>query len=102
MGWLRDHEPGCHETADRLFRSSECFGNLYFPCNMFIAKRGAINAYCQWLFPILEAVAQNGGEKKDPYENRYVGTISERLLTLFFFHNRGEYRLALADKQFFS
>ena len=102
VNWLKSHMPGYYATAAKLFCGAEYFGNLYFPCNMFIAKREVMDGYCEWLFPILAAVAENGGEKDDAYENRYIGTISERLLTLYFMHNREKIRIALADKRFYS
>ena len=52
-------------------------GNLYSPCNMVIAKREIICEFCEWLFPILDAVVKSVGEHKDLYQNRYPGFMAE-------------------------
>ena len=55
---------------------------------------------CQWLFPIVDAVAAYGKEKTDTYLNRYPGFISERLITLYFYKNSQNYHIVYADKNF--
>lgn len=87
---------------EETYRNAKLFfeGNLYSPCNMFIMKKPVLNDLCEWMFPILEAVAVHGGQKKDGYLNRYPGFISERLISYFFERNRDKYRLVYADKNF--
>lgn len=77
-------------------------GNLYSPCNMFIMKKKVLDDLCTWLFPILDAVVECGGIKKDNYLNRYPGFISERLITFFFEKHREKYKVVYADKNFLS
>ena len=84
-----------YEPAQRFFK-----GNLYCPCNMLIAKKEVLNDLCEWLFPILFAVAEHGGEKEDSYLNRYPRFISERLISYFFEKNREKYKVVFADKGF--
>ncbi len=84
-----------YETAREFFN-----GNLYSPCNMFIAHKGVLNELCEWMFPILFAVAEHGGEKEDAYQNRYPGFVSERLITYFFESRREKYRVVYANKNF--
>lgn len=81
--------------AKRFFQ-----GNLYSPCNMFIMKKKVLDDLCTWLFPILDAVAEHGGQKEDNYLNRYPGFISERLISFFFEKFREKYRVVYADKNF--
>ena len=95
MEYFAARLPEEYEDALRIFA-----GNLYSPCNMLIARRGVLGSLCQWLFPILEAVAGHGGERPDPYGNRYPGFISERLITLFFERHRGNYNIVYANKNF--
>lgn len=87
---------------EETYRNAKLFfeRNLYSPCNMFIMKRSILNELCEWMFPILEAVAIHGGQKKDGYLNRYPGFISERLISYFFEQYRDRYRLVYADKNF--
>lgn len=56
---------------------------FYFAYNMFIAKREVLNDYCEWLFKILEYCEKKIGSKDDVYQNRYVGFLAERLLTIY-------------------
>lgn len=84
----------CNE-ADEFFQKG-----LYSPCNMFIMRKTVLDALCEWLFPILFAVAEHGGEKEDSYLNRYPGFLSERLMTFFFHKNREKHKVVYADKNF--
>lgn len=74
--------------------------NLYSPCNMFIMKKEILNDLCSWMFPIIFACAEHGGEREDAYQNRYPGFLSERLMTFYFEKNRDKYRVLYADKNF--
>lgn len=75
-------------------------GTLYYPCNMLIAKKDVLNELCEWMFPILDAVVNHGGNKEDIYQNRYAGFISERLITLFFRAHQDRYKIVYADRIF--
>lgn len=95
MTYFKTKLPEEYEMAVRIFS-----GNLYSPCNMLIARKEVLDALCEWMFPILFAVAEHGGEKKDPYLNRYPGFISERLITYYFESRREIYRVVYANKNF--
>lgn len=73
---------------------------LYSPCNMIVARKEVLDDLCEWLFPILFAVAEYCGQKKDVYQNRYPGFLSERLISYFFEKNKEKYNLVFADKNF--
>lgn len=95
MKFLKANELSDYELAKRVFA-----GNLYLTCNMLIARKEVLNKLCEWLFPIIDAVALHGGKKEDTYGNRYPGFISERLFTLFFYKNQDRYKIVYADKKF--
>ncbi len=95
MEYFKKELPEEYRDAEHFFK-----GNLYSPCNMLIARREVLDRLCGWLFPILDAVVTCGGEKKEPYMNRYPGFISERLITYFFERDANGYRIAYADKNF--
>lgn len=95
MTYFRERLPEEYEAAEEIFS-----GNLYSPCNMLIARKAVLDELCEWMFPILFAVAEHGGEKEDPYLNRYPGFISERLITYFFESRREKYRVVYANKNF--
>lgn len=92
------------EQDEKFFQDAEDFfgGNLYSPCNMFVMRKNVLNDLCEWLFPVLEAVAAHGGQKEDNYLNRYPGFISERLISYFFERYRDRYKVVYADKNFLS
>lgn len=75
-------------------------GIFYYAYNMFIARREIFDDYCSWLFPILSYCEKRIGIKSDGYQNRYIGFLAERLLTIYLIHNR-QYKTATAQKHFF-
>lgn len=93
--YLQEKYPEDFVLAKQVFD-----GNLYSPCNMFIMRREVLNELCTWMFPILDAVVENGGTKEDTYMNRYPGFVSERLITLFFEKYKDKYHIVYADKVF--
>lgn len=95
LAYLYKKEPEAYSAAKEVFS-----GSLYLPCNMFIASWEVLDELCGWMFPILDAVAKNGGVKEDVYLNRYVGFVSERLITLFFTMYHDKYKIAYADRIF--
>ncbi len=95
MDYLKRIYPKDYKEAVSFFET-----NLYSPCNMFIMEKEVLDALCTWLFPILFACAEHGGEREDSYQNRYPGFLAERLMTFFFEKNRERYRIVYADKGF--
>ena len=71
----------------------------YFAYNMFIMKKDIFDKYCNFIFPILKRCEEMIGFKEDVYQNRYVGFLAERLLSIFLTKN-SEYKVAIADKHF--
>lgn len=94
LDFLKNKDRKLGEAAQTFFE-----GNLYSPCNMFIMRREILDQFCTWLFPILDAVAAHGGQKKDAYQNRYPGFLSERLMTFYFARKKG-CKVVYADKNF--
>lgn len=72
---------------------------FYFAYNMFIAKRNILDDYCTWLFAILEYCENKIGYKNDNYQNRYVGFLAERLLTVYIAKHK-ELNVSVAKKHF--
>lgn len=95
MEYLRKSDLQEAWKAETFFEKS-----LYSPCNMFIMRREVLDELCGWLFPVLFAIAENGGIRENNYENRYPGFISERLISFFFEKNREKYKVAYSDKNF--
>lgn len=95
MDYLKRLYPEDYRGAAVFFET-----NLYSPCNMFIMKKEILNGFCTWLFPILFACVEHGGEREDMYQNRYPGFLAERLMSFFFEKNREKYKVVYADKGF--
>jgi len=74
-------------------------GNYYYAYNMFIARKEILEKYCEWLFPILQFCEEKIGSKSDSYQNRYIGFLAERLLTVFLEYHK-EYKVVISRKHF--
>ncbi len=74
--------------------------NYYVPYNMFIMKRSVFESYCEWLFPILEQCESIIGEKDDVYQNRYIGFMAERLMTVYFKFHKDDLKTMFCNKLF--
>lgn len=63
--------------------------NGLYPYNMFIAKKGLMDKYCEWLFSIFDDFKLN--INLDTYENDYqrrvFAFLSERLFNIWIIHN---------------
>lgn len=95
MEYLSEQDETLCREAGEFFA-----GNLFSACNMFIMKKEVLDAFCTWLFPILDAVAAHGGQKEDKYLNRYPGFISERLMAFYFGRRNSPYKMVYADRRF--
>ena len=73
--------PEYYEQFKKLLKQKK-----YYPFNMFIAKKELIDEYCEWLFDILfesEKTIDKTLEKKDKYNKRVYGFLSERLFNVW-------------------
>lgn len=75
-------------------------GIYYYAYNMFIMKRDLFDDYCEFIFPILEECEKLIGQKEDVYQNRYIGFLAERLLSIYLTKNR-QLKIAIVDKAFY-
>ena len=73
----------------------------YIPYNMFIMKKDVLDRYCKWLFPILEYCEMMCELKKDSYQNRYIGFLAERLMTVYLYHHRDTLIIIFSKKHFY-
>ena len=88
-------QPEYIETAQKVSDSQ-----FYFGYNMIIARKDIFDTYCNWLFPILVYCEEHAAQREQGYQNRFVGFLAERLLTIYFIHNWETYHVAVADKVF--
>lgn len=66
------------ETYDTTLK--QIYGYMF---NMFIMSKEDVNAYCAWVFPILEKLIERVGTYENAFANRYAGRISERLFNVW-------------------
>lgn len=76
--------PGYLDSFDMVMNE-----HYFYFGNMMICKRKHLDAYCEWLFPVLEEIEKNLDPKKheDKYQSRVIGFIAERLLQVWVEHN---------------
>lgn len=75
-------------------------GIYYYAYNMFIMKRDIFDKYCSFIFPLLAECERRIGERDNVYQNRYVGFLAERLLSVFL-TKHDDLKVAMADKRFY-
>lgn len=98
---LREEVHKLSPQYDSDFKTVE--QQIYFhPYNMFIMRRDILHEYCEWMFPVLFACEERIGIKEDPYQNRYPGFLSERLLNVFLYENKEKYNIYVANKIYLS
>lgn len=95
MDVLKEQHIDYYDTALRLQD-----GIYYYAYNMLIAKKDIFDEYCDWLFPILFECEKRCKPKEDTYQGRYMGFLSERLLSVFFIHNWERWNIVHAKKNF--
>ena len=83
IGILKDLHPDYAEDADSFLS-----GNYSCFCNMFILRKPIFQAYCEWMFPILERfVSETDMSHYSREALRTPGHLSERLFNIFYLHH---------------
>lgn len=83
IGILKDLHPDYAEDADNFLS-----GNYSCFCNMFILRKPIFQAYCEWMFPILERfVSETDMSHYSREALRTPGHLSERLFNIFYLHH---------------
>ncbi|MFT3952091.1 MAG: DUF4422 domain-containing protein [Oscillospiraceae bacterium] len=72
------------------------------PCNMLIARRAVFARYCAWLFTVTMKIMEECESRGIVHTNRYLGYLSENLLSIFVLAHAGDTRIACADTDFVS
>ena len=88
---IEEQYPALYETAKKYLK-----GKVFYPCNMFIAKRDVFFEYSSFLFSVLEAVEQRIDLKTYSREGRRtLGHLGERLFGIYYEYMKNtSYRLA--------
>ena len=84
---LCDLQPNYVAAWDELMRARSA--HIF---NMFVMRSDLFNAYCAWMFPILEEMENRvDASGYDAFSSRFVGRVSERLLDPWLMVNRINY-----------
>lgn len=79
---LKEMHPDYAEDADVFLNGNSCCF-----CNMFIMRKDVFQAYCEWLFPILERYVKETDFTLYSVEAmRTPGHLAERLLNIYLVH----------------
>lgn len=83
MRIVAEMHPDYAEDVEAYLRgNTSCF------CNMFIMRKGIFQAYCAWLFPILERFLAESDMSRYSREGlRTPGHLAERLLNIYYNHH---------------
>lgn len=83
---IKEKYPDYYDSA--LWCSKE---HIFFPYNIFVAYRKIFEDYCEWIFTVIREMEQKFKMNKEYKVSRYF--FSERLSTIYFFHNRERYNI---------
>ncbi|NBK91818.1 DUF4422 domain-containing protein [bacterium 1XD21-13] len=67
--------------------------------NILIAKKEVFQAYCQWLFPILERTEELSEPKGRDRGDRYIGYLGENLTTLYFMYHKKDLNIVYTGRR---
>lgn len=101
---VAEHYCYCHPASDflslsevmqkqpepyRTAFSQVMASNTMIPCNIMVAKRKVFDAYCVWLFSVLEECEEHIDlyAGRDDYQRRVFGFMAERLLMVWIVAN---------------
>lgn len=72
-------------------------GQIHYPDNMVIARRGIYLAYCRFLFGVLQGMQEEYRRQNKARPDRYLGYVGELLTTVYFAYNRRKWRTEYID-----
>jgi len=84
---LEEYYPAYYKTALEMMQE-----NMFYPCNILLAKREIFNTYAEWMFDVLFKVEKLCGDES-VRTDRYLGYLAEHLTGFYFAHNMGKYRI---------
>jgi len=88
---LLEKYPDYRDSVHKVFQSN----GMMFPYNMYVMKFELFQEYMAWLFDILFELKQRIQISNDPYQQRVLGFLSERMLTLFVTRKATERKLRI-------
>lgn len=85
---LEGEYPEFYQTALEVME-----GDLFYPCNVLVARRDVFSEYASWMFDVLFKVEAVCGDET-VREDRYLGYLAEHLTTFYFVHHADDLKIA--------
>ena len=73
----------------------------FYNYNIILGRKPVLEAYCNWLFPVLERVEELSEPKGKDRADRYIGYMGEMLETLYFMHNKKDLHIVHTGCKFY-
>lgn len=89
LQWLAEAIAELHPKYMQTFESV-INGHHAHMLNMYIMRYELFNAYCEWMFSVINKVVEKARSRDD--QNRYAGALSEFLLEVWLIYNKLEYK----------
>ena len=70
--------------------------------NIILARKQVLKDYCRWLFPILKRTEELSDPKGWERNDRYIGYLSENLMTLYFLSRQKELNIYYTGRLMFT
>lgn len=84
---LAELDPEYVPAWDKLMASTSAY-----ICNMFVMSSDLLDAYCSWLFPLLEVIETRLDTKDmDDFQRRWPGRVAERMFNAWIIKNEIKY-----------
>ena len=90
---LKELQPAYATAFDEIFAQPYLYNY-----NMLLAKREVLEAYCAWLFPILERTEELSIPRGSERADRYIGYLGENLLTLYFMYHKDNLKIVYTGR----
>jgi len=73
--------------------------NMFYPCNMLIAKEQVFNEYCEFIFSIILELDDTINKSGLKTKARCAAYLAELLTSVYFVYHKDDLKLAIADYQ---
>lgn len=94
MDIIHKKQPEYFETAKQQMEH-----NLFYPCNMMIAKEEIFEEYCEFVFSIILELENHFDKQGITRTDRFSAYISELISSIFWVHNKNRFHIAVAEFQ---
>jgi len=91
---LRELSPDYFEAAKEVLSDKYLYNY-----NMLVARWEVFDAYCNWMFPILQEICARCESIRRERLDRYIGRVGEVLTSIYFLVNKNKWNIGHARKR---